>query len=311
VLPFAAFSYRAIPKMLETAAHKPWKLAKYFAVAKMLNAIAYGMLGMDSDDEDEERALLPEELQGRVLGAFPRLMRLPWNDKNGAATFLDIRRWVPAGDMMDTMGSHGVVPLPNWLSLGGPIAFLLEAMANKSMFTGEPIVKESDTAAQKAAKFADYSFKWAAPNLPLPNPLNFVLPAGKDSDEPRFVDLGTIPGIDRDQLQTYSWSGLLRAGTGREDAFGRESGSVGQSLASAFGFKARSYPTDVAKNRVIGELGSVDREIDQNIRRLAKERSRGGLTDAEFKERLEYEVEKKKNVAAEAAAKLGVNGVKE
>jgi hypothetical protein len=305
VLPFVAFSYRAIPKMLETAAHKPWKLGKYFMAGYVLNALAYAMLGKGGDDEDEERALLPEELQGRVLGVFPRLVRLPWNDKNNAPTFLDVRRWVPAGDMMDTMGSHGVVPLPNWLSVGGPIAFLLEAYANKSTFTGEPIVKDSDTASQKAAKFADYAFKWAAPNLPLPNPLNFVVPAGREGDEPQFIDLGLLPGVDRDQLQTYAWTGVMRAGTGREDAFGRESGSVRQALASSIGIKARSYPIDVAKKRVIGDVNATTREIDQNIRQLAKERARGGLTEAEYRQRIEYEVNKKRSLYAEAAAKLG------
>ena len=84
----------------------------------------------------------------------------------------------------------------------------------------------SDTAAQKAAKFADYAFKWAAPNLPLPNPLNFVLPAGRDGDEPRVIDLGLLPGVDRDQMQTYSWTGVMRAGTGREDAFESKSGDA-------------------------------------------------------------------------------------
>jgi hypothetical protein len=309
-LPFIAFSYRAIPKMIETAAHKPWKLAKYLTVGAALNALAYTMLGMDKDDEDRERALLPEELTGRVLGVFPRLVRLPWHDVGGAPVFLDVRRWVPAGDMMDTMGSHGVVPLPNWLSLGGPLAFLLEAYANKSTFTGEPIVKDSDTAGQQAAKFMDYAFKWAAPNLPLPNPLNFVLPAGRDGDEPQFIDLGAIPGIDRDQLQSYSWTGILRAGTGREDAFGRESGSVAQAIASGFGFKSRSYPQDVAKKRVIGEMTHLNMEIDQNIRQLAKERARGGLTEAEFRERLEVEIEKKKDVYRETAGKLGATGTK-
>jgi hypothetical protein len=173
------------------------------------------------------------------------------------------------------------------------------------MFTGEPIIKESDSAAQKAAKFADYAFKWAAPNLPLPNPLNFVLPAGRDGDEPRFIDLGLLPGVDRDQMQTYAWSGVMRAGTGRQDAFGRESGSVRQALMSSVGWKERSYPIDVAKKRVVGELNHTTREIDQNIRQLARERARGGLTEAEYERRVQYEVEKKRNLYREAAAKLG------
>jgi hypothetical protein len=304
-LPFVAFSYRAIPRMIETAARKPWKLAKYFTAGAALNAMAYAMMGLGTDDEDRERALLPEELQGRVLGVFPRLVRLPWHDSNGAPTFLDVRRWVPAGDMMDTMGSHSVLPLPNWLSLGGPLAFALEAYTNKSMFTGEPIFKESDTPGQRAAKFADYAFKWASPNLPLPNPANFVLPAGRDGDEPRVIDLGLIPGIDLDQLQTYAWTGVMRAGTGREDAFGRESGSVAQALASSVGIKVRSYPIDVAKKRVIGELNFMNTEIDRNIRQLSRERARGGLTEAEYRRRLEVEVGKKQDLYRKAAERLG------
>lgn len=304
VLPFIAFSYRAIPKMIETAARKPWKLAKYVAAAKALNALAYSMLGLGGDDEDEERRLLPEEMQGRALGVFPRLIRMPWNGANDAPVFLDVRRWVPAGDIFDVAGSQAAVPLPPWLSIGGPVAYAIELATNRSGFTGENLVKETDTKGEAIGKLADHFFKFAAPNLPAPNPLNFVLPAGKDEDGPRFIDLGP-PGVDRERLQTYAWTNILRAGTGRTDSMGRESGSLKRSILSSVGVKMRDYPKDVARRGARFELETAIREIDENIRSLKREAGRDGVNSEELQKRLQRERRKKERAVREYQEQAG------
>lgn len=303
VLPFIAFSYRAIPKMIEAAAKKPWKIAKYFMAGTLLNAMAYSMLGLGDDDEDKERKLLPEEMQGRLLGVFPRLVRLPWNSDNGAPMFLDVRRWVPAGDMFDVTGSHGAIPLVGWLSVGGPLALFMELNTNKSAFTGQEIYRETDTAGEKVEKVFDHIFKFAVPNLPLPNPLNFVLPAGKEGNEPKFIDLGP-PGLDRDKLQTYAWTGVLNAGTGRTDPFGREQSSVPMSLLSSMGVKVRSYPQDVAASRAKMDMDQALREIGANIARYKREYARGGLTRAELERLIAREQAKQRAAAEQAREKI-------
>lgn len=273
VLPFIAFSYRAIPMMLNAAAHKPWKFAKYLAVGYALNAAAYAMLGLGGDDEDRERKLLPDELDGRLLGVFPRLIRMPWNDAHGSPVFLDARRWVPGGDMVDLNQSQAALPVPSWLSVSGPLSIMMEFFSNKSSFTGREIVKDTDTKTEATAKVVDHLFKAFAPNLPLPGP-------------------GTIiPGTDRGQLQTYAWTGLLDAGTGRTDAFGRDQ-SLATAALSSVGVKARAYPEDALRLRAVQDFQQAQREIQNNIKGLARELSRNGISQSEFDRRVEREKQK-------------------
>jgi hypothetical protein len=256
-LPFLSFSYRAIPILLDTAAHKPWKMMKYFAVGYALNALAYAMLG-GSGDEDKERKLMPEEKSGRSLGVFYRMLRMPWNDENGAPVFMDIRRWIPGGDIVDLNGSQGAIPLPSWLSVGGPISLGIEMAANKDMFTGKTIVKDSDEYGEKMVKIMDHIAKFIMPNVPIPNPAGYV------ADE-MFGERGLF--------QTYSWKSVLGAGTGETDAFGRER-NLAQSAASAAGVKIGSQPEDVAKSNLRAKTASAQREISENISALRRERHR-------------------------------------
>lgn len=285
VLPFIAFSYRAIPMMLNAAAHKPWKFAKYLAVGYALNAAAYAMLGLGGDDEDRERKLLPDELDGRLLGVFPRLIRMPWNDAHGSPVFLDARRWVPGGDMVDLNQSQAALPVPSWLSVSGPLSIMMEFFSNKSSFTGREIVKDTDTKGEAMAKVVDHLFKAFAPNLPLPGP-------------------GTvIPGTDRGQLQTYAWTGLLDAGTGRTDAFGRDQ-SLATAALSSVGVKARAYPEDALRLRAVQEFQQAQREIQNNIKGLARELSRNGISQQEFDRRVEREKQKLEKASETLRKKL-------
>lgn len=283
-LPFLAFSYRAIPLMMRTAATKPWKAAKYTAVFGALNAASYAMLG-SAGDEDEEKRLQAEELQGKMFGIFPRLMRMPWNDSNGSPVFLDVRRWVPGGDMVDVSGSKASLPLPPWLSIGGPLSLAADLSTNTSSFTGKPIVKGTDTAGERAAKVGDVLFKFAAPNLPVPGPGH------------------VIPGLDRGQMQTYSWQGLLDAGKGRTDAFGRE-GELPTAAMSAVGVKAKSYPQDVARYNITGKMAGEQAEVRENIRAIQREFAKKGISREEFERRMDREMGKLKKSGQDAKQKL-------
>jgi hypothetical protein len=112
VFPFISFVYRAAPMMLETYARKPWKLMKLWIVLGGLNALGYMLSG---GDEDKERKLLPKEKQGRVLGFLPpKLIRMPWNDQHGSPVFLDVRRFIPVGDVFDLGQTHAALPWRRW-----------------------------------------------------------------------------------------------------------------------------------------------------------------------------------------------------
>ena len=290
-LPFVAFSYRAIPLLAKTAANKPWKFAKYLAVGGGLNALAYAMLGLGGDDEDKERRLLPDELSGRTLGIFPRLLRMPWNDEHGSPVFLDVRRWVPAGDIFETQ-KNAALPLPSWLTLGGPLTMVAELATNRSTFTGKDIVNKSDTVTEKTAKLLDYQFKFWMPNLPLPNPVGL---AGE----------ALVPGIPVGWLQTYSTTNIMAARKGKTDSFGRER-TLGNELLNSVGVKLRPYPPD---QLLLNERRRTEREvqdINYEIGQLRRQYQMKGLSDEEFDKAMRYQQEKKTDRLTRFREKAGL-----
>ena len=260
-LPFVAFTYRAVPMLLETAAKKPWKLLKLGMLAGAINALGYMLSG---GDEDDERKLLPEEKAGRVWGIVPKLIRMPWNDANGSPVFLDIRRYVPVGDVLDIGQSHAAVPMLPGMTPGGPLAVLMELAINKAQFTGRDIRLETDTAVESAAKVADHLYKAFAPNIIL------------------------LPG-------TYAFTGAMNAGTGKTDTFGREQ-SLAQSVVSSVGIKLASYPKDVLQLNAQREAQFKMMEIDRNITALKREYQRRGLTAEQFQAKAADQMAKKRKV---------------
>lgn len=260
-LPFVSFTYRAVPMLLETAAKKPWKLMKLGLLAGALNALGYLFSG---GDEDDERKLLPEEKAGRLWGITPKLIRMPWNDANGHPVFLDVRRWIPVGDIFDTGQGHAALPILPSMQPGGPLMILAELALNKQGFTGKPITLETDTPVEKAQKMADYLYKAFAPNI------------------------AVLPG-------TYAWTAIGNAGSGKTDAFGREQ-SLTQAIVSSVGIKVGSYPKDVLQLNAQRKAQAEMMEIDRNITGLEREAMKRGITPEEFRAKATDQMAKKRKV---------------
>jgi len=287
-LPFIAFTYRIVPILIDAMTKTPWKMVKYLSVGYALNALAYGMLGA-AGDEEEERALLPDERSGRTLLVFPRLLRMPWNDANDSPVFLDVRRWIPGGDIMDLNGSKSAIPVPPWMTVGGPMALMIELISNRSQFTGKDIVGKTDTFGEGATKVMDHIAKFLMPNLPLPNPVGYAA----DSI-----------AMQRGLFQTYSWKAIQAAGTGETDAFGRER-NLPQALSSAFGVKLGSYPADAGRVNLARQRDEALREISQKIGAARRERQRRGISDEEFNARLDRQVTRRRDIEREFAERMG------
>jgi hypothetical protein len=269
-LPFVSFTYRAAPMLLEIAAKKPWKLLKLALFAGALNAIGYAFSG---GDEDKERKLLPEEKAGRIFGFLvPKLIRMPWNDAHGSPVFLDIRRWIPVGDIFDTGQTHSAVPVLPMAIPGGPLAVLAELLFNRSQFTGREITKDTDTGVEKAKKVFDHLYKAIAPNL-----------------------LG-LPG-------TYATKGVVDAATGKTDAFGREQGTA-QAILSSVGVKVAAYPGDVGMKNLRAKRDHDLREISETMSALRRERAKNGISQSDFEKRMAEQVAKREKVNREFAGKL-------
>lgn len=206
MLPFIGYTYRAVPVIAKSLAARPWKLAKYITVAYVANALAYMV---DPGDEDEERRSMREEIGGRTWLGVPRMLRMPYRDDYDNPVFLDIRRWIPAGDVFDTnQGQLGFIPAP--LQFGGPLMLAAELALNKIAFTGKEIINtDTDTATEKASKVAGWFWKSWMPSAPW------------------------IP-------KSWYWDKIGNALTGARDPAGR-SYSIGQAAASAIGIKVQPH----------------------------------------------------------------------
>ena len=254
-------------------------------VAGAVNALGYMLSG---GDEDDERALLPEEKAGKIWGMVPKLIRMPWNDSNDSPVFTDVRRWVPVGDIFDTGATNTAIPVLPAMVPGGPLALLAELVINKAQFTGKEITLETDTGVEKAQKVVDYLYKAFAPNIILPNPVGYV---------------GEAMGAQKGFLQTHAWTGAQNAGSGKTDAFGREQ-SLTQSIVSSVGIKVGSYPKDVLQMNTVRAAQSKLMEIDRNITNLKRQRMMNGIDEETFIEKVEAQMAKKQKIADELQEKM-------
>jgi len=240
-LPFIAYTYRAGPVLAQSVAQRPWKLAKYFTLTYMLNAIAYAVT---DGDEDEERRSLRDNEQGLTWVGAPRMMRMPWDDDNNNPVFMDIRRWIPAGDIFDVSQSQSTIPVLAPLLPGGPLGLPFEMLLNKQGFTGQEIVNHKvDDTSTKFKKSAAFLWKSWMPSNPL------------------------VP---------FSWyqEKIYNAAIGATDRQGRRY-SMTQALLSSVGLKIK--PQDVSYNMTLKaeEFARVERAISTEINYLQRNYQRG------------------------------------
>ena len=250
VLPFISYTYRAVPKLMESIAHRPWKVAKYVAIAYAVNALSY-MLDEGDDDEERERAALRDEEQGATWLGNQRMLRMPWRDNNGLPVFLDVRRWVPAGDIFDTTQGSSAIPIPGPLHFGGPLQLAWELMLNKQAFTGEEITNDlTMTNPEKFTAVADYAWKaWTPAAFWMPN--------------------------------SWYWTKIGNALYGATDTAGHPY-SVPQAVLSSIGIKVK--PVDV-ENGIFWhfkDFQQVQKALKSEMFRASDQLERGLISQAAF-----------------------------
>ena len=278
--PFIAFTYRAAPMLARAAAERPEKFVKWWMLLAAANAFAYWMLG-DDGDEEAERALMSDEKAGHIWGFMgPKLVRMPWNDRANSPVFLDIRRWIPGGDIVDLGQTHAALPLvPPPLMPGGPAWLAAEFLLNTSAFTGRDITLQSDTLAERASKSADYLWKGIAPNMP------------------------GVPG-------TYATEGISDALRGKTFAgpFGQEQSSVSQAALNTVGVKVRSYPIDALAHNAKAAAYAETMEIVRQLTADKRLKDRRGISEEEYRRREAAAKEKIARISQELKAKLSAAG---
>jgi hypothetical protein len=278
VLPFISYSYRAVPKLAENIMHRPWKVAKYATMAYMANALAYMLDDWDDDTEDKdkdgeqrERAALRDEEQGYTWLGTPRMIRMPWRDSHGLPVFLDIRRWVPAGDIYDSTQGSSALPIPAPLQFGGPLSLAFEFNHNKKAFDGKEITNElTQDSAEQASSVADWAWKaWAPGSFWTPN--------------------------------SWYWTKMANAIYGAKDAAGNPY-SLPQAALSSIGIKVK--PVDV-ENGIFWhfkDFEKVKNALSVEMSRLSRDLERGLISQKAFDSGAANLVEKYENLGKKVDA---------
>lgn len=285
VLPFISFTYRAVPLLAKAVVTKPWKVAKYAALGEALSMLAYMALGAGGDEEKEKR-LLPDEMQGTSLG-LPKMLRLPWNDKANDPMWLDVRRWLPGGDLTET-NSRSALPVLQWLSIGGPLTPLIDIYTNTN-WRGDKIVKPTDTAGEVMMKVSDLLAKFMLPNLPAPG-LGWVL---RKMGAP----------IDSGMLDPYGWAGIERGMSGAKTGFGKEV-DTGIQTARALGLKLDPRRLSDEAARIGLDARGKEKVIETDARSIGRKMGRGEISREEGQRRIAREVEKLKELGKKTREKL-------
>ncbi|WJI48224.1 hypothetical protein NL532_23975 [Mesorhizobium sp. C120A] len=249
LFPFISYTYRAVPLIARAMATRPWKIAKYAMVAYALNALAYAW--DDDADEDKERASLRDEEQGNTWLQTPRMMRMPWRNKDGLPVFLDVRRWIPTGDIFDTNQGSSALPIPAPLQFGGPLMLAFELALNKSGFTGDPITNDlTDTWFDKSSKVGDYLWKsWLPSAAWVPN--------------------------------SWYWTKIENAAKGATDAKGRPY-SLPEAVSSSFGVKLKPQDVETGIFWQYKDMKDVEQALRAEARTLARQRDRGLISQKAF-----------------------------
>jgi hypothetical protein len=253
LLPFISYTYRAVPKLMENIAHRPWKLAKYMALAYAANALAY-MWDDGDDGEERERSSLRDEEQGYTWLMVPRMLRMPFRDAHGLPVFLDVRRWIPAGDVFDTHQGSAALPVPAPLMFGGPLQLAFEFFLNRSAFTGEDITNElTQDVGDQFTTVADWAWKaWVPGSFWTPN--------------------------------SWYWEKISNAVYGATDAQGRPY-SVPQALLSSVGVKVKSQDVESGIMWQMKDFQNVQKALKLEMRALGSRERWQGLCSRVWQER--------------------------
>ena len=266
VLPFLAYAYRAIPIVGQSLADRPWKWVKIATLAYMANYMFY--LLMDDDDEEDQRRLMNERLRGKTWLGTPRMIRMPMNDEYGNPIFLDVRRWIPAGDIQDLHQYESAVPIPPWLFPSGPMSLGAEIALNKEAYTTREIYNPLiDTAGERTAKVGKFLWRSWVPSAPW------------------------IPGS---WYQTKIW----QTWKGGQDPLGRQY-SVPMAVMSSVGVKLHAEDPTLQMGYQNRYLMAVQRALEDEFNRAAREYRRNLINERTYKTRQKIIKEKLEILAQE------------
>ena len=132
-MPFISYTYRAAPIVAETLLKRPWKIAKWGLILNAANDLAADDAEYRTERKRQEELRLGYNVL--VHSGTNTLIKLP-NEK-----YLDVSRWIPAGDVLQTKEQGFNVPgLPAPLQpSGAAIGGIAKAVTGFDTFTKQQV----------------------------------------------------------------------------------------------------------------------------------------------------------------------------
>lgn len=156
IIPFATFPFKAAPFVAKTLYDAPWRVLRYDRLIDGVNNMTTGSpqeLAQELDD-------LPSYMRERMV------VKLPWNDGQNRAQFLDLSYYMPWQVISDLKqeaefnnGFRGGL-------LSGPVFTLIDAIRNNKDSLGRPIVDTTSgrSVAQNFEAVANYITSFMLPS---------------------------------------------------------------------------------------------------------------------------------------------------
>lgn len=257
-MPFISYTYRAAPILFETAIKRPWKFAKWGLILNAAND-----LNTDDAEFRTERKRQETLKQGFDVLGIPganTLVKLP-NDK-----YLDIARWIPAGDIMQTKDQGFNIPfVPTPLQpSGGAVGGIAKTITGFDTFTKQT----------KAG-----------------------IDSGSSKDEIGDLRSGRLGILAQEFLPMYNqgvniwdaWSASGKEHPTKDDR------TFNESLLGAVGIKVKQYDVDKATLRVNYKFKNRIDSLTSKIRQLSANKKGGRMSSESYDkemDRLKREIKK-------------------
>ncbi len=276
-IPFVTYTYKAVPAMLRLSLTRPHRVALNMALLWGINKASYFMLGLDDDDEDEERKYMPDYQKGMTAMSIPftdmgipKLLRMPFNDENGDPVYLDIMRMTPLGDFWDWTNQSGGIPMPNWGTPNGPIfGHFAAAVTNKDLFSGRPLVNDTMSMKEKTQIYTKYvASQW------LPSSVAF---AGS------YHTNNVLDGL-KSQFEGTELSNALEDMGYTGTNYRGDEVELKRALPGSFGIKIRGQSVSEQKQKALVKLNNERKALKSEI---TKTRKNGTMTEARKQAKIE------------------------
>lgn len=286
IIPFFSWTYKTIPTILLTAAKYPWRFAAVPVLLHTANALSYAVGAGDDDDDwltrwkkgrklaEAEEKLLPDYMRGYGAFANPKFIRMWTDETTGLPVYWNISNFVPGGQMFDVNNQAGGMPWPEMLNVSSPAYSTYCALfLNVDTFMGQPLTMDSDTGMEKAEKRAAYMWRQLAP----------AMAVGGYHYERIMNAMANATG---DSVMGYT-------GVGRN-------GQAVTPLAAGLntiGIKVRDVDFEQELQRRVAGILAEQREIQANIKHMAKLLNKGAVTAESAEEYKRNQKEKMKRSA--------------